>query len=223
MCKELEELGGGIQTRLERVSYLRLMKKPASEDHCVSLPPYLVLQDGFADTMHTMDLEDEASATIATNKSALTRQLQVGDIYGFIEENLTKFAQLNLNSTMIFYGAKGAGKSTFLFQTSFFNMLTDQLFGTNGGSATEGLRNLNGAWIEAYEIGIDQRTRVEKKKNLLTFASTQTEEDVMSDGKDGSKISKRGQMAHKVAANNNKNAEKETFVELELTEDSGRI
>lgn len=54
-----------------------------------------------------------------------TRQLQVADIYGFIHENLTKFAQLNLNSTMIFYGAKDAGKSTFLFQTSFFNMLTD--------------------------------------------------------------------------------------------------
>ena len=203
------------------------MKKPASEDHCVSLPPYLVLQDGFTDTLNTMELEDEASATIQTNKSTLTRQLQVGDIYGFIEENLTKFAQLNLNSTMIFYGAKGAGKSTFLFQTSFFNMLTDQLFGTNGGGTTEGLHNLNGAWIEAYEIGIDQRTRVEKKKNLLTFKSSSAAADdgeVMSDGgKDGTKSSKRGQMAHKIAANNIKNAEKETFVELELTEDGGRI
>ena len=66
---------------------------------------------------------------------------------------------------MIFYGAKDAGKSTFLFQTSFFNMLTDQLFGTTG----EGLRGLNGDWLQAYEIGIDQRTRVEKKTNLLNF------------------------------------------------------
>ena len=104
-------------------------------------------------------------------------------------------------------------------------MLTDQLFGTNGGGATEGLHNLNGAWIEAYEIGIDQRTRVEKKKNLLTFASNSSvaEDEVTSEVREGTKSSKRGQMAHKVAANSNKNAEKETFVELELTEDSGRI
>ena len=76
---------------------------------------------------------------------------------------------------MIFYGAKDAGKSTFLFQTSFFNMLTDQLFGTNG--VTEGLGNLNGAWIQAYEIGIDKRTRVEKKTNLLNFTNVDDEED----------------------------------------------
>ena len=58
---------------------------------------------------------------------------------------MTRYAQLNLNSTMIFYGGKDAGKSTFLFQTSFFNMLTDQLFGTAGQS--EGLGGLNAAWL----------------------------------------------------------------------------
>ena len=72
---------------------------------------------------------------------------------------------------MIFYGAKDAGKSTFLFQTSFFNMLTDQLFGVTG----EGLCGLNGAWLQAYEIGIDQRTRVEKKTNLLNFGEEESE------------------------------------------------
>ena len=46
-------------------------------------------------------------------------------------------------------------------------MLTDQLFGTAG--QCEGLSGLNGAWLQAYEIGIDQRTRVEKKTNLLNF------------------------------------------------------
>ena len=98
----------------------------------------------------------------------------MADIYGFIEENLTKFAHLNLNSTLIFYGAKDAGKSTFLFQTSFFNMLTDQLSGING--QCEGLGGLNGAWIQAYEIGIDTRTRVEKKVNLLNFESADDDE-----------------------------------------------
>ena len=45
LCRELEELGGGIQTRLERISYLRLVKKPLTESHNVSLPPYLIIED----------------------------------------------------------------------------------------------------------------------------------------------------------------------------------
>ena len=171
LCRELEELGGGIQTRLERVSYLKLLKKSneldamlmSGETNNANLPPYLIVQDNNV-TGETIDCQDEDDAQ---DQMLMTRQLQVGDIYGFIEENLTRFSQLNFNTTMIFYGARDAGKSTFLFQTSFFNMLTDQLFGTN----SEGLTGLHGAWLQAYEIGIDQRTRVEKKTNLLNFAN----------------------------------------------------
>ena len=43
LCKELEELGGGIQTRLERISFLRLIKKQITESHNLHLPPYLVI------------------------------------------------------------------------------------------------------------------------------------------------------------------------------------
>ena len=53
-------------------------------------------------------------------------------------------------------------------------MLLDQL--CNPGEITgknEGIKNLNGAWLQAYEIGVDQRTRVEKKHNLLNFATKQ--------------------------------------------------
>ena len=120
---------------------------------------------------------------------------------------------MTLNSSLIFYGAKDSGKSTFLFQTSFFNMLTDQLFGSN--NQNEGLSRLNGAWIQAYEIGIDQRTRVEKKTNLLLF-----DDNVDLPKSNNANISKRGQMVHKAVP---RNMEKETFVELELTEDGNRI
>ena len=92
-------------------------------------------------------------------------------------------------------------------------MLTDQLFGTNG--VTEGLGNLNGAWIQAYEIGIDKRTRVEKKTNLLNFTNVDDEEDKHQTNN----TSSRGQMVHK----SNRIAEKETLVELELSEDGRRI
>ena len=138
----------------------------------------------------------------------------MSEVYGFIEENLTRFAQLNLNTTMIFYGAKGAGKTTFLFQTSFFNMLTDQLAASNGQS--EGLGGLNGAWLQAYEIGIDSRTRVEKKVNLLNF----NDSDNQSGNFSATKTSTRGQMVHK---SQNRNADRETFIELELTEDGNMI
>ena len=59
------------------------------------------------------------------------------EIFDYIRDNLTKFTFLNLSTCLIFYGGRGVGKSTFLFQTSFFNMLTDQLAGLNG--AGEGL------------------------------------------------------------------------------------
>ena len=51
-------------------------------------------------------------------------------------------------------------------------MLLDQL--CNPGEITgknEGLKHLHGAWLQAYEIGVDQRTRVEKKYNLLNFVT----------------------------------------------------
>ena len=102
------------------------------------------------------------------------RQLQVDDIYSFIEANVTRYALLNLSSTIFFYGPRDSGKSTFLFQTAFFEMLLDQL--CNPGEITgknEGIKNLNGAWLQAYEIGVDPRTRVERKYNLLSFASKQ--------------------------------------------------
>ena len=47
-------------------------------------------------------------------------------------------------------------------------MLLDQL--CNPGEITgknEGIKNLKRAWFQAYEIGVDQRTRVERKYNLL--------------------------------------------------------
>ena len=46
-------------------------------------------------------------------------------------------------------------------------MLENQLAEFTG--AGEGVRGLRAAWVQAYEIGIDQRTRVEKKTNLLPF------------------------------------------------------
>ena len=117
---------------------MRLLKKPVeNENQDPALPPYLVLDDNNTNGI-------ESTSTIG-NAAESARQLQVADIYAFIEENLTKFAEMTLNSCLIFYGAKDSGKSTFLFQTSFFNMLTDQLFGVSGQS--EGISGLNGAWI----------------------------------------------------------------------------
>ena len=56
LCRELEELGGGIQTRLERISYLRLLKMPATmADRDPTLPPYLVLEEAPEDD--NMDTE----------------------------------------------------------------------------------------------------------------------------------------------------------------------
>ena len=47
LCKELEELGGGIQTRLERISSLKVMKKDGgdadAEDN--NLPPYFIINN----------------------------------------------------------------------------------------------------------------------------------------------------------------------------------
>ena len=141
------------------------------------------------------------------------RQLEVPEIFNFIEENLTRFAQLNLSSCLIFYGGKESGKSTFLFQTSFFNMLTDQLSGAN--NASDGLINLMGAWIQVYEIGIDQRTRVEKKTNLLPYDDDHSSTNRLSAS------NSRGQMVHKANAGA-RPSDKETLIELQLTEE-GRI
>ena len=85
---------------------------------------------------------------------------------------MTRFALLQLSSTIFFYGPRESGKTTFLFQTAFFEMLLDQL--CNPGEITgknEGIKNLKRAWFQAYEIGVDQRTRVERKYNLLQFAN----------------------------------------------------
>ena len=47
LCRELEELGGGIQTRLERITSLKLMKKDDRqidvEDS--NLPPYFIIEN----------------------------------------------------------------------------------------------------------------------------------------------------------------------------------
>ena len=47
LCKELEELGGGIQTRLERISSLKVMKKDGGEADAedADLPPYFVINN----------------------------------------------------------------------------------------------------------------------------------------------------------------------------------
>ena len=87
-------------------------------DRDPSLPPYLVLEED-ADEENT---DTEQSMPVLINR---LRQLEVPEIFNFIEDNLTRFAQLNMSSCLIFYGGKESGKSTFLFQTSFFNMLTD--------------------------------------------------------------------------------------------------
>ena len=66
-----------------------------------------------------------------------------------------------------------------------------------------------------YEIGIDQRTRVEKKTNLLPY-----DEDHSSTNRLNNSNS-RGQMVHK-ANSNTRPSDKETLIELQLTEE-GRI
>ena len=106
-------------------------------------------------------------------------------------------------------------------------MLTDQLFGANQ-AVQEGLSGLKGAWLQAYEIGIDDRTRVEKKKNLLNFENCEdasANHPLNSKGKRSSSSlnSGRGQMVHKVNSKNGKNTDVETFIELELTDDGRRI
>ena len=47
LCKELEELGGGIQTKLERISSLKVMKKDGGEADAedAELPPYFVINN----------------------------------------------------------------------------------------------------------------------------------------------------------------------------------
>ena len=130
LCRELEDLGGGIQTRLERISYMHLLKMPAHlADQSAGLPPYLVVENPDANTDADDDLDQSDSALRATRQ---LRQLEVAEIFGYIQENLLKFTLLNLSTCLIFYGGRGVGKSTFMFQTSFFNMLTDQLAGVNG-------------------------------------------------------------------------------------------
>ena len=47
LCKELEELGGGIQTRLERISSLKVMKKDGGDADAEdsNLPPYFIINN----------------------------------------------------------------------------------------------------------------------------------------------------------------------------------
>ena len=47
LCKELEELGGGIQTKLERISSLKVMKKDGGEADASDgdLPPYFIINN----------------------------------------------------------------------------------------------------------------------------------------------------------------------------------
>lgn len=57
---------------------------------------------------------------------------------------------------LVAFGGRGCGKSTFLFETSFFELISEQI------------RDVDNAWFQAYEICIDQRARVEKQTNLLS-------------------------------------------------------
>ena len=59
------------------------------------------------------------------NRFEVSKQLQVENIYSFIEDNVTRFALLQFSSTIFFYGPRESGKTTFLFQTAFFEMLLD--------------------------------------------------------------------------------------------------
>ena len=61
---------------------------------------------------------------------------------------------------------------------------------------------MNGAWLQAYEIGIDPRTRVEKKRNLLNFDQSEEREGSSDRAKQdtGAFKSARGQMVHKAIA-----------------------
>ena len=47
LCKELEELGGGIATRLERISSLKVMKKDGGDADAEdgNLPPYFIINN----------------------------------------------------------------------------------------------------------------------------------------------------------------------------------
>ena len=103
-------------------------------------------------------------------------------------------------------------------------MLLDQL--CNPGEITgknEGIKNLKRAWFQAYEIGVDQRTRVERKYNLLQFANKQAGKfpntiTTSVEKENSSKISnQRGQMIHKTL----KPEEQDTLVQLDLTEEEG--
>ena len=63
LCRELEELGGGIQTRLERISSMHLLKMPAHlAESSAGLPPYLVVEEQGTETNVDEDLDQSEDA-----------------------------------------------------------------------------------------------------------------------------------------------------------------
>ena len=120
LCQELEDLGGGIQTRLEKISLLQLTR---SNNNLLTQP------DG----------------------SILTPQIT----HSFINDNIVKFLQLNLNTTLITYGEQGSGKTHLLFDLliDIMNTLLEQ-FDAH-------------FLIEAYEYYIDSKSKTEKRQQLL--------------------------------------------------------
>ena len=53
------------------------------------------------------------------------RQLEASDVANFIYESLTKYMAIEMSACMLFYGARGSGKSSLLFQTQFIPMLIE--------------------------------------------------------------------------------------------------
>lgn len=118
LCKELESLGGGIDTRLEKVSVLSLTK---DDDYN---PPYL------------------------RHDSDRVTPLTVEDISTFLH-SVAKFAQQGFNSTLVTSGPTGSGKSTFLYSTSFWQVLLSELQGSD----------FDEIHFEAYEMQQNEQLR----------------------------------------------------------------
>lgn len=129
LCQELESLGGGITTRLEPIHQLSLTK---CDEHD---PPFLKhLPDG--------------SCT----------ELTVHDISTFLK-TACKFALQGFSSTLLTSGPTQSGKSTFLFTTSFWQVLLSEIHA----------HEYDAVYIEAFEYAQN-----EQASNLLGAAKKPT-------------------------------------------------
>ena len=96
LCKELQELGGGIRTRLEPTISLNLTRC----EELLEGPPYELHESGMHRPVKTEDLTNFALKA-------------------------SGYVQQGFNSTLLVGGPSGSGKSTFLFNTQFLEVLID--------------------------------------------------------------------------------------------------